>query len=61
MGARRRRQVVGARLGARAVALDDVAQGLTFATRIAARTLGRRRATRERTQLQALMQARRRP
>ena len=31
--ARRRREVVGARLGRRALALDDLAQGVTFAPR----------------------------
>jgi N-acetylglucosaminyl-diphospho-decaprenol L-rhamnosyltransferase len=39
--AHRRREVVGARLGTRALALDDIAQALTFAARAAA---GRRRA-----------------
>jgi GT2 family glycosyltransferase len=39
--ARRRRAVIGARLGARALALDDAAQALTFGVRAAA---GRRRA-----------------
>jgi N-acetylglucosaminyl-diphospho-decaprenol L-rhamnosyltransferase len=38
--ARRRRAVIGARLGPRALALDDAAQALTFAGRAAA---GRRR------------------
>lgn len=57
--ARRRREVVGARLGRRALALDDAAQGLTFATRIAGRVLARRDAARERAQLRALLQARR--
>jgi GT2 family glycosyltransferase len=57
--ARRRREVVGARLGARALALDDAAQGLTFATRAAARTLMRRGGERERAQLAALRAARR--
>jgi hypothetical protein len=51
--------VVGDRLGARALALDDLAQGLTFATRAAARALERCPAGRERTQLHALLQARR--
>jgi GT2 family glycosyltransferase len=60
MGARRRREVVGARLGPRALALDDLAQGLTFATRTAARLLERRPSERERTQLKALLEARRR-
>ena len=57
--ARRRREVVGARLGRRALALDDTAQGLTFATRIAGRVALRRDATRERAQLRALLRARR--
>jgi GT2 family glycosyltransferase len=57
--ARRRRDVVGARLGPRARARDDAAQALTFATRIAARALLRRDATRERGQLRALLAARR--
>lgn len=57
--AARRREVVGANLGARAVALDDAAQAVTFATRAAARTLIRRDATRERAQLHALRAARR--
>jgi N-acetylglucosaminyl-diphospho-decaprenol L-rhamnosyltransferase len=39
--ARRRREVIAARLGERALALDDTAQALTFAARAAA---GRRRA-----------------
>jgi len=59
MGARRRREVVGARLGRTALALDDLAQGLTFATRITARALLRRPGGRERAQLQALREARR--
>ena len=57
--ARRRRAVVGARLGRRALALDDAAQSLTFATRAAARALLGRDATREREQLAALRAARR--
>lgn len=57
--ARRRRDVVRANLGARAVALDDAAQALTFATRAAARTALRRDAGRERAQLAALRAARR--
>ena len=57
--ARRRREVVGARLGRRALALDDAAQGLTFATRIAGRALARRDPARERAQLRALLRARR--
>jgi GT2 family glycosyltransferase len=39
--ATRRREVVGASLGARALAIDDAAQALTFLTRAA---VGRRRA-----------------
>jgi N-acetylglucosaminyl-diphospho-decaprenol L-rhamnosyltransferase len=35
--ARRRREVVQARLGARALALDDANQALTFAARVAVR------------------------
>jgi hypothetical protein len=34
--AARRREVIGARLGARALAIDDLAQALTFAARAAA-------------------------
>jgi GT2 family glycosyltransferase len=57
--ARRRREVIGARLGRRALALDDAAQALTFATRAAARALLRRDASRPRAQLRALRRARR--
>jgi GT2 family glycosyltransferase len=57
--ARRRREVVRANLGARALALDDAAQALTFATRAGARALLRRDATRERAQWRALRAARR--
>jgi N-acetylglucosaminyl-diphospho-decaprenol L-rhamnosyltransferase len=57
--ARRRREVVRANLGARAVALDDAAQALTFATRAGARALLRRDPGRERAQLRALRAARR--
>jgi N-acetylglucosaminyl-diphospho-decaprenol L-rhamnosyltransferase len=57
--ARRRREVVRANLGARAVALDDAAQALTFATRAVARAVLRRPAGRERAQLRALRAARR--
>jgi GT2 family glycosyltransferase len=53
--ARRRREVVGGQLGPRALALDDLAQGLTFATRVVWR-LGRER---EVAQLRALIRARR--
>lgn len=51
--ARRRREVVGARLGTRALALDDVAQALTFAR------AGLTGARRPREQLRALRVARR--
>lgn len=54
-----RRRVVGARLGPRALARDDAAQAVTFATRAAARMLLRRDASRERAQLAALRTARR--
>jgi len=57
--ARRRRAVVGGALGRRALALDDAAQGLTFATRAAARAVLGRDAGRERAQLRALRAARR--
>jgi N-acetylglucosaminyl-diphospho-decaprenol L-rhamnosyltransferase len=52
---RRRRDVVGARLGARALALDDAAQALTFAVRAATG----RRGARNRAELRALARARR--
>jgi GT2 family glycosyltransferase len=57
--ARRRREVVGAQLGRAALALDDAAQALTFATRAGARAGLGRDASRERAQLAALRQARR--
>jgi GT2 family glycosyltransferase len=57
--ARRRREAVERTLGARARNLDDAAQALTFATRLAARTALRRDASRERAQLAALWSARR--
>ena len=53
--ARRRREVVGTHLGARALALDDAAQALTFAVRAAT---GRRR-TRNVAELRSLRRARR--
>ena len=56
--ARRRREVVAANLGARAAALDDLAQALTFATRAAARRAGGREADRERAQLASLLRTR---
>jgi GT2 family glycosyltransferase len=55
--ARRRREVVEANRGARARALDDVAQGLTFASRALTRRAIGRDATRERAQLAALIEA----
>jgi GT2 family glycosyltransferase len=57
--ARRRREVVGANLGRGALALDDAAQALTFATRAAARVALRRDSGRQRAQLRALAAARR--
>jgi N-acetylglucosaminyl-diphospho-decaprenol L-rhamnosyltransferase len=57
--AQRRREVVGARLGRRSLALDDAAQGLTFATRAGARILLGRSPARPRAQLAALRRARR--
>jgi N-acetylglucosaminyl-diphospho-decaprenol L-rhamnosyltransferase len=57
----RRREVVARRLGGRALALDDAAQALTFATRAGARMLLGRDARRERGQLAALRAARRVP
>ncbi|HEV7462286.1 MAG TPA: glycosyltransferase, partial [Solirubrobacteraceae bacterium] len=56
--ARRRREVIGARLGRRALALDDAAQSLTFATRAAGRRLLGRDASRPRAQMRALRRAR---
>jgi N-acetylglucosaminyl-diphospho-decaprenol L-rhamnosyltransferase len=52
--ARRRRAVVGALRGPRALALDDAAQALTFATRAAAHAATRGDAARPRAQLAAL-------
>jgi N-acetylglucosaminyl-diphospho-decaprenol L-rhamnosyltransferase len=57
--AQRRRDVIGRNRGTRALVLDDVAQGITFAMRAAVRTLLRRPAGRERAQLRALLRARR--
>jgi len=57
--ARRRREVVGATLGARALALDDLAQGLTFASRAAGHALLGGDGERPRRQLAALVRARR--
>jgi N-acetylglucosaminyl-diphospho-decaprenol L-rhamnosyltransferase len=56
--ARRRREAIARARGARALALDDAAQALTFATRIAARRVLGRTAARERSQLRALVAAR---
>lgn len=53
----RRREVLRADLGRRALALDDVAQGLTFATRTGARVLLGRDAARERAELRAWWRA----
>jgi N-acetylglucosaminyl-diphospho-decaprenol L-rhamnosyltransferase len=55
--ARRRREVVLARRGHVARALDDAAQALTFASRAAARRVVGREADRERAQLAALRRA----
>jgi N-acetylglucosaminyl-diphospho-decaprenol L-rhamnosyltransferase len=55
--ARRRRETVERTRGVRARTLDDAAQALTFATRIAARAALRRDSTRERAQLAALRAA----
>ncbi|MGI8631150.1 MAG: glycosyltransferase family 2 protein [Solirubrobacterales bacterium] len=57
--ARRRREVVARRLGPEALVRDDLAQGLTFATRAAGHSLRRRTGGRERAQLRALRGARR--
>jgi N-acetylglucosaminyl-diphospho-decaprenol L-rhamnosyltransferase len=58
--ARRRRAVVGAARGRRALALDDIAQGLTFGSRAAGHLL-LGDAARPRRQLAALARARRAP
>jgi N-acetylglucosaminyl-diphospho-decaprenol L-rhamnosyltransferase len=55
--ARRRREAVGRALGPRALALDDLAQALTFATRTAGHTLLGGDARRPRAQLAALRRA----
>jgi N-acetylglucosaminyl-diphospho-decaprenol L-rhamnosyltransferase len=59
--ARRRRAVVGAVRGPRALALDDLAQGITFATRATAHAVAGGDAERPRRQLAALRRARRSP
>jgi N-acetylglucosaminyl-diphospho-decaprenol L-rhamnosyltransferase len=56
--ARRRREVVGDNRGPAALALDDLAQALTFATRAAGRVALGRNADRERAQLAAVLHAR---
>jgi GT2 family glycosyltransferase len=53
-----RRDVIGARRGPRQVLVDDVAQAVTFGTRITAKRALRHDATRERRQLGALRRAR---
>jgi N-acetylglucosaminyl-diphospho-decaprenol L-rhamnosyltransferase len=55
--ARRRREAIAATLGRRALAVDDVAQALTFATRAAAHALVGGDAARPRGQLAALGRA----
>jgi GT2 family glycosyltransferase len=57
--ARARREVVGRRLGPRRERLDDAAQAVTFASRIAVKGLLGRTAARERRQLAALRRVRR--
>jgi N-acetylglucosaminyl-diphospho-decaprenol L-rhamnosyltransferase len=57
--ARRRREAVGATRGSRALALDDLAQALTFASRAAGHALVGGDAARPRAQLAALLRARR--
>ena len=59
--ARRRREVVAARLGRRAGTVDDLAQVATFVTRAAGRFVLRRDHRRERAQLAAVLAARRAP
>jgi hypothetical protein len=56
--ARRRREAVATTRGTRALALDDAAQALTFATRGAARAAAGRNAARPRAQLAALRRVR---
>jgi N-acetylglucosaminyl-diphospho-decaprenol L-rhamnosyltransferase len=55
--ARRRREAIGRTLGSRALALDDLAQGVTFATRAAGHTVAGGDAERPRAQLAALRRA----
>jgi GT2 family glycosyltransferase len=54
-----RRDVVARRLGARRAALDDAAQALTFASRLALKRALGREVDRERRQLRALRESRR--
>ena len=56
--ARRRREIVRTNRGSAAAALDDLAQALTFATRVAARRAIGRESDRERAQLAALLRTR---
>jgi GT2 family glycosyltransferase len=56
--ARRRREVVRERRGARATRVDDLLQLATFANRLTLKRLARRDGRREREQLQALRSAR---
>jgi GT2 family glycosyltransferase len=58
--ARRRREVIRARLGRHSLALDDAAQAVTFATRAAARVAVGRSPARPLAQLRALRRARQR-
>jgi N-acetylglucosaminyl-diphospho-decaprenol L-rhamnosyltransferase len=57
--ARRRREAIASTLGARALALDDLGQALTFATRAAGHAVLGGNAERPRAQLAALRRARR--
>ena len=57
--ARRRREAIVATLGSRALALDDLGQALTFATRAAGHAVLGGDAQRPRAQLAALRSARR--
>jgi len=57
--AARRKDVVGARLGDRALQVDDAAEALTFVSRAAARILLRRDASAESARLARLRRARR--
>ena len=59
--ARRRREAIVSTLGPRALALDDLAQALTFTSRTAGRALLGGDAERPRNQLAALRRARRQP